>query len=373
MAAFRVELLGGAEATRHVDAWRRLAACALEPNVFFEPGFAAPALALETDGAVEFCLVWRQAPTPELALLWPMARRGLAPWRRGWRHDYLCVGAPLLARDHAEATLDAFFEFWATQALVLIFGPIAPQGEFYRRLSQAATRRGLARGWIGREKRAVLDLRKPPPPLSAKRRKEWARLRRRLGEIGPLRVVVDAEPTAISHGLKIFLELEARGWKGRDGGALARRPGHDDFLRRMGADLVQDKKCRLYRLTCGERTIACHILLGDAQHGYFWKTAYDEGFEKFSPGLLLTLDMTEALHRDSWRLVVDSCARPGHGMIEGLWRDRRRIGDLAVATRPGAEPFLLALIFVEQWRKLFRTRAKILVARLFGQGRRRVF
>lgn len=374
MAAYRLEILGGAQMARHSDAWRRLTACALESNIFFEPGFAAPALALERAGAVEFCLLWRIGPAPELALLWPMEKQRATLWRRGWRHDYLCVGAPLVARDEAEAAIDAFLGFWATQAsvAVLIFGQIALQGRFYQELSKAAARRGLTSGWINRERRALLDLRKPPPPYSAKRRKEWARLRRRLGAIAPLRVAIDGEREAIHRGLKIFLELEARGWKGRDGGALAQRPGHSGFLQRMGAELATDGKCRIYRLTCGKRTLACHILIGDAATGYFWKTAYDEAFGKFSPGLLLTLDMTDALHGDSWRPFIDSCARPGHSMIDGLWRDRRRLGDLAVATRPGARRFLRALIFLEQWRRLWRERAKIVVARLFGQGRRRI-
>lgn len=375
MAAYWVEIIAGGAVERHVEAWRALAARAIESNLFFEPAFALPALRLEPNRRTEFFLLWRAGAPPRLVLLWPMAARRAAFWRQGWRHDYLCVGAPLLDRDEAEAALDAFLAFWAARPSLaaLIMGPLWPQGGFYRALSVAAAQRGQGMSWITREKRALLDLRKPPQPASAKRRKEWARLRRRLDEKSPLRMRIDAETEEIACGLDQFLELEACGWKGRDGGALARRRGHAAFLREMGMALAREQNCRLFRLTSGERTLACHILLGDTRQGYFWKTAYDEAFEKFSPGVLLTLDMTAELHRDSWRSSIDSCARPDHSMIDKLWLDRRRFGEIALATRPGSGFFLRALIFYQQWRRILRERAKAMATQCFRRGKRSSF
>lgn len=57
---------------------------------------------------------------------------------------------------------------------------------------------------------------------------------------------------------------------------------------------------------------------------YSFKTAFDEGYARFSPGMLLQLENLALLERPgvAW---ADSCPVEGHPMIERLWRDRRRL------------------------------------------------
>ena len=55
-----------------------------------------------------------------------------------------------------------------------------------------------------------------------------------------------------------------------------------------------------------------------------------ETYARFSPGLLLQLENLSLLERGDieW---ADSCAAPGHSMIERIWREKRRITTRNVA------------------------------------------
>src|SRR3546814_13945194 len=58
--------------------------------------------------------------------------------------------------------------------------------------------------------------------------------------------------------------------------------------------------------------------------GFSFKTAFDEDYARFSPGVLLqqaNLDLLED-PKIAW---VDSCAAPGHPMIDSVWRERRSL------------------------------------------------
>jgi hypothetical protein len=57
---------------------------------------------------------------------------------------------------------------------------------------------------------------------------------------------------------------------------------------------------------------------------YSFKTAFDEDYARFSPGMLLQLENLALLERGdvAW---ADSCAVEGHPMIERLWRGQRRM------------------------------------------------
>jgi len=58
--------------------------------------------------------------------------------------------------------------------------------------------------------------------------------------------------------------------------------------------------------------------------GFSFKTAFDEDYARFSPGVLLQQENLDLLSDDrvAW---VDSCAAPGHPMIDSVWRERRHL------------------------------------------------
>jgi hypothetical protein len=104
------------------------------------------------------------------------------------------------------------------------------------------------------------------------------------------------------------------------------------------------------------------VRLRSGRAAWFWKIAYDESVARFSPGVLLTLALTEELLEDAAVAHADSCATADHPMIDHVWRERLPLCDRLIAVRPQA-PFARAR-YLEAVRSLAIAQAKSLRDRL---------
>ena len=104
---------------------------------------------------------------------------------------------------------------------------------------------------------------------------------------------------------------------------------------------------------------------------FLWKIAYREDVARYSPGVLLVLDITEAQGRSGRAATVDSCAVPDHPMIDRLWGGRIRLCDVAVALRPGGGPAFRRAVAVERWARRLRSEAKRIMLGWRARGARR--
>jgi hypothetical protein len=161
-------------------------------------------------------------------------------------------------------------------------------------------------------------------PVSARRRREFRRLRRLLDEAAG--VATEVRERSDAGGVEAFLRLEASGWKGRKGTALASRNGHAGFFREMCGEFERMGRLRVLSLEAEGRPVAmkCTVSAGDGL--FYLKAAYDETFARFSPGLQLEREAVERFLADrsaggpSW---IDSCTDPANDMINRLLPDRR--------------------------------------------------
>jgi CelD/BcsL family acetyltransferase involved in cellulose biosynthesis len=173
------------------------------------------------------------------------------------------------------------------------------------------------------------------PTLKAKHRNELARKRRRLEEeLGGRLETLDRaqEPGAVDE----FLDLEASGWKGRGGTALASVELDAQFFRTVCRSFRELGRLHLLSLEAnGERVaMACNVR---AEEGIFClKIAFDERWRRYSPGAQLMLDHVAWFRRDSGADWMDSCVEPGNDLVNRLWPDRRRIVTLALITKSPA-------------------------------------
>jgi hypothetical protein len=108
---------------------------------------------------------------------------------------------------------------------------------------------------------------------------------------------------------------------------------------------------RIARLDREGRMIAAAVVLRAGTRAFYWKTAYDETLAEYSPGVQLTLEMSRSLERDPAIALTDSCALPGHPMIDRLWPGRLDLIDAAVALRPGAAPGLSLSLLARDARR----------------------
>lgn len=329
--------------------WRELASRALEPNVFYDPAFAlAAAPVFGNPGAV---LVWSKAG--RLIGLFPARierRYGVLGTLTGWTHPYGPFGAPLVDRDEPEAAITAFLDHVeASEKLpkLVMLPLVGRDGPFAAALRRVLARHGGAAAEFGTHARALLapdgDREKYLDHVAHKKLKELRRQRRRLEDSAPVTHDVARDPQAVAAAFEDFMGLEASGWKGRHGSAAIAHPPISAFMQGAVTGLAADGNARVDRLMHDRRAIAATITLRSGAHIWFWKIAHDEAHARSSPGVQLSLDLTEQLLADESLARADSCATADHPMIDHLWRERLALTDLLIApSRAALTQFRLA-------------------------------
>jgi CelD/BcsL family acetyltransferase involved in cellulose biosynthesis len=166
--------------------------------------------------------------------------------------------------------------------------------------------------------------------LSGKKRKELRRQFARLSEEGAIRFQRRHGGEELNQWADDYLALERRGWKGGQGSALACDPANAVFFRNALAGAAANGRLERLAITLDGAPIAMLANFLTPPGAYSFKTAYDERYARFSPGVLLQRENLELLAREdiAW---ADSCAAADHPMIERIWREKRRIGRVSVA------------------------------------------
>jgi hypothetical protein len=167
--------------------------------------------------------------------------------------------------------------------------------------------------------------------VGAKKRKELRRQRKRLADMGQVTSSNASDASAIAPALDDFFRLEADGWKGRAGTAAR---GHADiaaFMTTAVTALAGEGKASVARLAVDARAVAAMIVLRSGAvneaTAWAWKIGYDERYARFSPGVQILLDVTQALLDDRTVVRADSCASADHPMIDHVWRERLALAD----------------------------------------------
>jgi len=342
--------------------WRALHDRALEPNPFYTPEVVRAAADHLPDGArLRLLAIYRGGRLSGLFPLVADRRRYVVPLPLLRAGDfYGPLSTPLLDPEGPEdiwlAMLD-LMEAAGVRGLLLPF--LTEGGAAERALLAALGRSGRIGAVLARYGRAMLrsDLSGADyvrATLETRRRKEADRQRRRLAEQGELVFRLVRAPSDIGPALEAFLDLEASGWKGRRGTDLKHAQGAADFIRAAVRGLAERDAGRVGILSSGGRVVAAGIVVLSGTRAYYIKTAYDEAFARYSPGLLLTLDLTRHLLDDPGIADADSVAVAGHPMIDPLWTARQPIISLLVAARPGADPVFRLVLSLEKLREKLR-------------------
>lgn len=345
----------------HVKAWEDLAANVIEPNVFYEPWMLLPAVELLHEGAeFVFVLVYSgRGPTTPGALigLFPFERTkslGRFPPKtlRLWKHNYLYACTPLIRVRFGEPCMDALFEWLATageSAGLVRFDYIPGDGQFFPLLDDAIRKHGrlssIGTAFSRAAFRRAADIETYlKHTLSGDYRRQMKRKERRLADMGRLEYVTLGPDGDVEDWLENFLRLEASGWKGRGGTALASTPSDRAFFLRMARDAFRQNRLIMQGLTLDGRPIAQYVALTAGYGSFDFKPAYDEDYGRNSPGILLELERFRYLHSRTDLDWMDSCSKKD-SFRNALWGQRRIIlfvamsaghlsGDLRVATWP---------------------------------------
>jgi CelD/BcsL family acetyltransferase involved in cellulose biosynthesis len=321
--------------------WDALARGAVEPNPFYESWYLLPSLeSLDPEQSVRLlCL----EVAGQLVGLLPVARsadyygRPLPHWH-AWVHANIFCALPLVAPG-AETIFWRSVLSWADEAgrsaLFLHLPQLPLHGPLHAALCDVLAAADRPAKLVHRYERALLQSNLSPEAyfagsVSPKRRKEYRRQARRLDDQGTVTFERCRDGSGIEAWIEEFLALEHAGWKGQQGSALACRPETSALFRAALREAAE--RGRLERLTMrvDGRAIAMLATFLAAPGAFSFKTAYDEAFAATSPGVQLQQAFLDILDDDRFAWT-DSCAAPGHPMIDHFWRERRTIGRLNVA------------------------------------------
>jgi CelD/BcsL family acetyltransferase involved in cellulose biosynthesis len=347
--------------------WDALADHAAEPNPFAERWYLTAALNAFETGSVSVAVVRDHG----LIGIMPLTRQshyaGL-PIRhvQNWQNHNAFLGTPLI-RKGAELSfwhaLLAQFDNANDGALFLHLTGLPTGGPVVSGLKAACAKDKRRHALVQHEGRALLEHGLSPEAyleanVRGKKRKELRRQNKRLAEEGALTFDRSDGGEELAEWIEEFIALEARGWKGGNGSAIQCAPETRQLFAGAINGAASTGKLELLTYRLDGRAIAMLANFLTPPGAFSFKTAFDEDYARFSPGVLLQIENLALLERDGieW---CDSCAAQDHPMIDSLWCGRREIGRYSVAIGGVAKrASFAALLAAEQTKAKFRGRAK---------------
>jgi Acetyltransferase (GNAT) domain len=350
-----------------VGPWRDLCARAAEPNPFVDPDFLLPLIAYENPSRLTAALVWAAGGRliGFVAFRPPPLGLGLA---RVWQSAYAPLSASAFDREAIAGALAALVAGVRDQTrLAGIIWPMTESGgALAEALGQIAQTHTLPVAVLANTRRAALrlaGLAAFEAGLDPERRRRWRRQARRLADRGRVETMTGAK------AVDAFLSLESKGWKGRRGTALADDPARLAFARSALEAFAGADRLDALALVLNGAPIAAGLMMISGARGYYWKSAYDEAFGVFSPGVQLALAHSRRLSERPDLELLDSCALEDHPMIGRVWSDQLAFEDTALGVRPAANRPLRIWATLARVQAATREALKRLVYRALGRKR----
>jgi hypothetical protein len=256
-----------------------------------------------------------------------------------WGHVHALDTTPATAEAHP-AMLESLFGFlrerrarvlrWATLPADTAFHSVLVDWLDDNRLEYRVTKRvsrPVLHAATAEDAQATVDW------IGGKRAREFRRLRRRLEEMGELRLRKIDEPHDASEWMADFLAIERSGWKGASGSAIDCRPGERAWFVAVATQAAAEGALQVYALELAGRPIAMAVNFRAGRRVWCFKTAYQDELARWAPGAVLEYESTLAALADPRIDWMDACTGSDDGLMGALWPGRRPVVDLLIATQ----------------------------------------
>jgi len=337
-----VEIADAARLTDLESSWADLLHRADAPNLFMDPALTRAAAETDPTSQHPTLLAWKTVDSHKrLVGVWSFAvgrpRLSALPARAliapSCRNGYLAT--PVVDQAELDQTLDAMLDAVAAHPQLpklVTLDMMTADGATMAALTRVLVARGARPREFERNVRprlaSTLDGKSYlEQALSGSSRKKLRQHRRRLAEQGKLASTHVTEPDAVHRAFEDFLQLEAAGWKGRQGTALLHNECEAAFMRAAVFALAHHGRVSIFALELDGKPISMQIVALSGRAAFTWKTAYDERLRDFSPGMLLLEDYTAALLADRRIEYADSCSYDDSGYMS-TWTERQTVADL---------------------------------------------
>lgn len=355
------------------QAFAELSRHAVEPNPHMSPAALSAATLLVPEEEIVILCAWRSEAlgSENLAGIWAFRRQ------RDWRSGFATVltapliplyevsSQPVLDRDHAEDIALAMLRHLVAsgdlpKTLALPLLPL--EGPCYAALTEAMRITGSRLTSYETWQRPVMVAQPGDDAERYLRRALGSGYKKRMQQfrtIGKSGVVSFARRrgNAAREAFETFLALEAAGWKGEAGSAIACLPEVSAYMHRLVDLLIAQDAVLIDALLLDGKPIAMGLLVESGGARFFLKIAYDETQARLSPGRALTIAMLQADFRDGPPTFFDSGAGDGVDAGTYVWGERRQMAN-AILTIGGAIPSRAHLAAnARMWLRRLRSRA----------------
>ncbi len=360
----QTQLLTADDLAQAREHWRDLFDRSVEANPFFGPDYLEP---LVTGGLRESSfralLAWERDSGGARRLIGFLPLRiAMSPLLpvRGFTHDYVVGAAPLLDKGDPERAAMALMEgLCAIQSRAVLFlDDVRLDWPAWRAFVAACGATGRLFEECDVFERAGVTPTSATSHVKGKIAQNLRRCSAKLTQIGPWTISTPRTREEAFAALDHLLAIEASGWKGAEGTALAKAPETLAFARAAFNPDNARPAVRFSVLSLQDRPIAVSAHFVTQGLAANLKCAYDESFAACSPGVLLDAAVADELRREGWTDFLDSVALPGHP-VERLWPERLRCGWVAIACDPSIGPTEMRMrVSMKRMRKAMRAVAK---------------
>jgi len=367
------------------ESWEELSRNATDPNVFYSPwNFLPAARHLGACHNWQILLLWRRDRTsgshPVLSGFFPFVERRhrlLGTNWSLWMHPYCFLTNPLIEQGQESVVWNGVFEYLShmPRPVSWIDCPlIAGEGALSRGLIEVARERRLTTYTSDEYLRATTAYAGTADELlkqsmAGHHLRELRRLRRKLEGSGQLEYRSLSDSRGADLWLDWFLKLEGSGWKGAAGTSMQQQNSDSQYFQEMVHAGLAQKSVKMEGLFLSGNPVALKVNLLAPPTAFAFKIAFDETLSKFSPGIQLELESLQSFIAHDGIDQADSCAAPGHPMINRIWGGRRVIRHLQIATGRGSGDLKLGL--KQCLRGSYRTVRKGIQRFKAGRGSRR--
>jgi len=325
-----------------VPVWEDLCARSVEDNVYYSPRYAQALLrSVEDRQNVRFAVVWDRS---DLVALLPFtspraAVPGLRAAGRAWQSKYTFSCTPLLDTNLKTEAANALLNVLASiSESEWIIPNVNTGGEACQSIIAALARRRMPWTFLNGFRRATLEAGPTFDEhmnlhVGSNRRKGLARTRRRLEEVGKVAHESYSCGQGLERAVAAFLKIEASGWKGKRGTALDCDEHTRQFATAAFTGNETNSICRADVLTVSGVPIAVSLIALAGRTGFAVKACYDESYRRYSPGLLLEIEVIRGFLSGNWARRLDSATLGTH-VLDDLWPGRTEVADLVFSLSP---------------------------------------
>lgn len=324
----------------------------IEPNIFFNARFLAPAMPRLEDRIVRFVVMRDEnEERSRLRFVMPYTMERLG-WKTGqammrsWTTMFSPQGTPLIDQDDPSGVVDDLFDILSRKHLqlpqVLVFPHMRSGGATTRVISAVAAERKLPMHILESEPRPFLvsDMTGEAYCYKYLDDRHQAQLQhhyKKLSELGDVQYVISTTIDDIRFKFERFIQLENRNEKARHKNKIVGDRYREAFAREAVNNLAERGAVQLHSLELNDQTIATVIIFIENGDAWIWKSAYAEGLRTFSPDSLLLHNVIKHVLDEPKIKRMDACVLAAHPLLESMFNISERQETLIIGLNRDAK------------------------------------